>query len=377
MKERSSTLRVKAEGLDPQRFLTDCMKAGIPLRRIRRRSDTELSMELPGIHRKALQRAAGNTWRITVQKETGVVPALKRMIKNPAGILGILLLAGTLWYKTLFVSEIRISGYETLTEEFLRETLAEAGFMEGCKKNADLNKLKLALYQSSDRITWVGIHYKGSLAQVEIAESTSGAAKIGPSGSGSLAEFGTPEPGTPDGSSLGPAHVIAKKDGYISRVLPLEGEETVAAGDFVKKGDLLITGVIPVTDSTYETDRPLERYVRAEGQVYAVIPYRFTGTLPRYAPEPLTEGNHAAKTTYTLRERTPKELESLAEMQIRRFIKENVPETAEIRKKDLNFVQEENIIEVNVLIQAEEEIGLQQSFTPSFPPVEGGEERMN
>jgi len=376
--ERSSRIRVSAEGLEPQRLLTDCLKRDIPLRKVRKISDTELRMELPEVCLERLKGVGGNCWRFTVLRKRGPGPALLRLLRRPAAIMGILLLLTILWYQTTFVSEIRITGCETITEQDLRQTLQQKGLFEGSrKKNLDLNKLKLALYSHYEDLAWVGIRYQGGLAEVEIAESDPGAAKIGPAGSGTGHDFGTPVPGTPEGGALGPAHIVAEKAGTITRVFPLEGEETVAAGDFVRAGDLLITGILPITDSTYETDRPSERYVRAEGQVYAIIPYRFTFTLDRYVVEPVASGKTASQTTYTLRERTEEELNTLSEARIRRLIKENIPERAEIKKKDLNFVQEENIIKVIAFVEAEEEIGIHKGFTPGFPPADGGEERMN
>ena len=51
-----------------------------------------------------------------------------------------------------------------------------------------------------------------------------------------------------------------------------------------------------------------------------------------------------------------------ADKMIRRYIKENLQGKAYILNKDLNFSQKENIIEVQVRLEAQESIGTEQEI---------------
>lgn len=78
-----------------------------------------------------------------------------------------ILFAAFLYYQSLFVVEIRIDGYEKISEASLRETLAEAGLYEGCRKKLDVDSIKIRLYEEYDNISWAGITLDGNLAQVK------------------------------------------------------------------------------------------------------------------------------------------------------------------------------------------------------------------
>lgn len=70
-----------------------------------------------------------------------------------------------------------------------------------------------------------------------------------------------------------PCNIVAVKSAVITKNIVNQGVVTARKGDEVKKGDVLITGVINVTneyDELIETD-----YVSAKGFVYGIVEYNY------------------------------------------------------------------------------------------------------
>ena len=61
-----------------------------------------------------------------------------------------------------------------------------------------------------------------------------------------------------------------------------------------------------------------------------------------------------------------KEAKKKAEQQIRLWTAENLPEKAEIQNKSLKFSRSGNIIEVSVLLEVRQEIGIKQEAACSI-----------
>ena len=298
-------------------------------------------------------------------------------------------------YQSTFVSEIRINGYEKFTETQIRESLREAGLYEGCSKRVDLKDVKLHIYKDLDNITWIGVKYIGNLAEVSIVESVV-----------------SPKP--VDKSK--PCNIVADKEAYVERTIAREGVPAAQPGTFVKPGDILITGVVPLNNTAYGTPAAglTERYVHASGDVYGKVPYRFYYYLEKfkYIKEPTgrsTYGIHfefgdlklnTAKIFYTYdnsvysekdifktirpipmclgfvtidevevtkQERNQEELGKQASMMVRQAIKEKVPENTQIRNKSLKFYPGENIIGVAIMLETLEKIGIEKEIVFGNP----------
>ena len=80
----------------------------------------------------------------------------------------------------------------------------------------------------------------------------------------------------------GYCNIVAARSGYIERIDPLWGDAMAEPGDYVKKGQILIRGQIPIETTTFDENAPKEYYVRARGEVWARVPYRLTFRQERY-----------------------------------------------------------------------------------------------
>jgi similar to stage IV sporulation protein len=395
-------ITVRVEGFDPQKLLSLCLKEGVALWNIRIYGNLEMTLKIEAKDLKKFMRIKGNRYRVTVLSEKGLKPLLYRALSNKIALIGVALFIFLIYFQSLFISEIRIYGYKSYTEREIREKLTVAGLYEGCSKSIDFDKVEIEMYKQFDDLSWIGIDLKGNLAEVTIVEGTKPIPII---------------------DKEQPCHIVAVKEGYIEKTIAREGKEVVEKGDFVKEGDLLITGIIPIEDKTYTQDpeNPELRFVHSDGEVFAKTIYRFvyyqekeelhkdlTGReMPGFSfrigdftfnsanifrpfdstiyeervlinsirPFPMEFATNNQKEV-KLRKETKdyKDIEKRAKQQLREAIKENIPESAQILNNSLKFSEEENIIEVVIMVEALEEIGKKIIFTPAIESEEGQSE---
>lgn len=366
------------------------MKKKIPLRNIKIKNNIEMTIKIKKSDFAFFNKIAKNVYKISIISEGGYIPLLSVILNNKARVCGILVFILIIYFQTFFISEIRIDGYEVFTEREIRECLKEVGMFEGCSKSLDLEKIKLDMYDKLDNVSFVGINLKGCLAEVKIVEGTINLEKI-------------------DKSK--PCNIVASKEGYVYKVTPIEGIRAADTGAYVRKGDIVIAGTIPIESTAYgqpESDLT-ERYVHAEGTVLAKIPYRFifnqnaydiikkkTGkfiysvdlrlgekhicTADLYNPFEISKfkemktvkGIRPFPFSFSIskvneielqsRKRSKEEIEKEVNKLARKEIKEKLPKNVQIINKSLYFGQEKNIIEVAVMIESLQEIGKEQEI---------------
>lgn len=389
------SIRVKVEGFEQERLLTECLRKGIPMKDIHLVSDIEMTLTLMEWDYEAFLKIVRSRYQITIIKEIGYKPAIRNTFRKKSTAVGLILFVLLMFYQSTFVSEIRINGYEKFTESQIRESLREAGLYEGCSKRVDLEEVKLHIYRELDNITWIGVKYIGNMAEVSIVE---GVVRTKPV----------------DKSK--PCNIVADKEAYIEKTIAREGLPAAQPGTYVKPGDVLITGVVPLRNTAYGTPSAglTERYVHASGEVYGKVPYRFFYYQEKYKyiKEPTgrsTYGIHfefgdfkinTAKIFYpydnsvytekilfktirpipmrlgfavidemevTKQERNREELGKQASMMIRQAIKEKLPENTQIRNKSLKFYPGENIIGVAIMLETLEKIGKEREIVFGNP----------
>lgn len=79
-------------------------------------------------------------------------------------------------------------------------------------------------------------------------------------------------------------NIIAKKDGIIKKIESTSGDVKVEINDYVKKGDVLISGEIKLNDN-------IKGYKSASGNVYAEVWYTVDVTYPYHYKEKKETGN--------------------------------------------------------------------------------------
>ena len=129
----------------------------------------------------------------------------------------------------------------------------------------------------------------------------------------------------------------------------------------MEKGQELISGIVPMEATTFEEGWPTEYYVRAKGEIIALVPYHEVFSQERYVrSDGLREGEDGETVVANRVEKTREEAEAVLNQQIRLWAKENLPQKAEIINKSLNFCYKKNIIEIGVTLEVRREIGTEK-----------------
>ncbi|MDO4544780.1 MAG: sporulation protein YqfD [Bacillota bacterium] len=382
--------KIKVEGTGFNHIVNKCIRSGIALRNLKWRDPLESTMEVQGEDFGRLKKLAGHSYKMTVLKEGGAIPVFQSMRANLLTVAGAFLLGAFLFYQSLFVAEIRIDGYRTVTEASIRSTLEEEGLYEGARKEDDYSNVKARLYQEYDEITWVSIYEDGRLIKVNIAEA------------GREGEASVPEET--------PVNIVAARSGMIEKITPLQGNAKVQRGDYVNEGDVLISGRYKYQSSDYSRgDKFFYLYSHAKGQVMARIPQQLTYYFEKNVRtmEPTGRKTWAIQVTagdgsfelgdsrgdyevsvreetvlldlvrfipftvklieteeVTLKERPRemKELRRVTEAAIRQYGKENLEQGEDILSSTMDFYEEENVIKVNVLLETLQDIGAEKEI---------------
>ena len=415
----SDRIEVRIEGFQIGKLLDAAARSGMLLKAIRVDSETAVRAEIAACDLKQLQKLAGARYRVTPQVRRGVVYQTRALLRRPMLVIGVLLAASMVIAESFFVAAVTIDGYRAIPESALRDCLAASGVREGVyRPGIDWGQAEAALFETFPQIMWVRLVYDGRLVVLEVAETGHQIIR----GESELAadeeELFIPAPEPQNGY----CNIVAARSGYIERIDPLWGDAMAEPGDYVKKGQILIRGQIPIETTTFDENAPKEYYVRARGEVWARVPYRLTFRQERYLrsaqveraqtgayaaqsgqaqredaqsgqaaqPEPVqsedaqsgqaaqpgqtqTENARAGKADASDTqggpavvsnrvEKTQEQAKAKVEQQIRIWAKENLPENAEIVKKSLNFTQKENIIEVGVTLEVRRQIGKEQEI---------------
>lgn len=387
---------MRVEGFEAHKLITRCISKKLELTDVRIISDVEFTVTVKKEDYKRFRKYAGSAYRITELGESGSGPILEKLLRHRAALAGFFIFAALIYFQSLFVHEIRIYGYEAFSEEYIRQVLREQGFYEGAFKlrtREQIDELELAIFDALDDISYVQVEYEGSLGKVTIAESRG------------------QEKAEEEGSFA--CNIVADKAGYVYELLPRTGVRAAEDGAFVNPGDVLISGIVPLSSTAYGTPfvNMTEQYVHAEGTVKLKVPHRMivyteadrlirqkTGKmLPGiimtlgdrvFNTQHLFRGYEAAEyyerdvidhdgkfrfkfslnlleeVSLSAEKKQEDGLKSEADAYIRRFMKENLPESVQIYGKDLNFTQKGNIIVISILLETIEETGTVAKLVP-------------
>ena len=154
----------------------------------------------------------------------GLPGALKRY-KLRLGIFSALILSLLLCIiSSTRVWDIRIVGSELGNEEQILAELSELGFSVGSSwHKCDKNRLEADMLYKSKYVSWININQRGTVAYVSVIDKL---------------VFEEEE-------NTAFANIVASRDCVIEEITVSCGIATVRPGQTVKKGEILISGVIP------------------------------------------------------------------------------------------------------------------------------------
>ncbi len=230
-------LYIRIAGSNAERFMNLCRHHEIMLQRVQRCGAVYMA-----------RIAAKDYFRLRpVIKKTGICPKiterhgfmffLKRNRKRKILLAAAISFLWLLFFLSGFIWRIDYDGCYYHTREQLEDFLMELGVREGMKKSeADSAAIEKEIRSRFTDIGWVSVEIIGTKMSVMVNETKM------PSLASEHVTDGTGEVWNEEHG-----HIVAAEDGVIAEITAYRGVPLVKAGDVVREGDILISGVITVT----------------------------------------------------------------------------------------------------------------------------------
>lgn len=218
---------------------------------------------------KIRRAVAYDPFEYVVSEVYGLPKIALFLFKRPGLALGIVLFIVTTVCSCRVIWNIDVVGNEKISDETVVALLDELGCSYGDNfKRLDFEKLCSDFLVKSDEISWISVNMKGTHATVEVRELRWGG-------------DGTPQ------KNVG-ANIVASEDAQIMLVKAEAGLGCVRNGDIVKKGDLLVNGVIPLREGGV-------RFEYAKGEILAYVPRTIQIEIPIKNTEKVYTGRKSQK----------------------------------------------------------------------------------
>ncbi len=203
----------------------------------------------------------------------GAIPAVRYFLHRPGLILGALLFFTVNFLSSHVVWDITVSGNETMPANAVIEILEESGFTYGTYIPAvDFDALHSRIMAYHPEIAWISVNVSGTVADVQMRETKFGENKKREKGVYS--------------------NIKAAEDGRLVEFRVEGGYPVRSSGDVVKKGQLLVSGVVPVRDGSMRFSYP-------SGEVLAEVERSVTIRSEFRSSQKLYTGN--AREEYTVK----------------------------------------------------------------------------
>lgn len=221
-------LTVHISGTSPERFINLCSNRRIYIWNLVR--DNEYyRFNLSIRNYKKLKPIFRKTRLIPkINKKHGLPFFLHRNRRRKGFFLGIIICIVLVYVMSIYIWDISILGGSKYTPEAIRKFLAENDIKAGIKKrHIDGRSIEEDIRLAYEDIGWVSAEVKGTRLIIKITETNMPSPRI---------------------EATAPSHIVATKDAVIKEIVTRTGTPMVKPGDVVRKGDILVSGIVEVMD---------------------------------------------------------------------------------------------------------------------------------
>ncbi len=216
-------VNIKVESYFLERFINICISKNILLWNIKRKKSTILYANVSIKDYKRLKDVIRKTKsKIKIESKKGLPFIFHKYRKRKIFLVFFILVVIGLISTSNFIWNIEVKGNDSVNREEIIEALSQNGLKIGTNKNKiDINQIINNMRLQRDDIAWMGINMKGTNAIVEIKETDKAPEIVDEN------EF---------------CNIVSNKNGYITKINVQNGTAAVGLGDIVKEGDTLVSG---------------------------------------------------------------------------------------------------------------------------------------
>ena len=252
-------VRVRAQSRFPERILNVCSARGIPLREPRFVGEEELAFSVDRRDWRRLRAACADLGaEAHIERVAGVPFLLGRLRRRYALLAGLAACVLLVALSSCFIWDFQVEGNGDVPREKILRVLAKNGVRRGTFaysiRQHDLCNRALP---ELPELAWLTVNTRGCRATVVVRRRV-------------------PKPEIANESA--PTNVIATRDALVTAVRALDGEAKVLPGTMVRKGQLLISGVV----DTDGVERPVvgTRWLAGKGTVEGRTWYELSTKIP-------------------------------------------------------------------------------------------------
>ena len=255
-------VKFTGKGVFPERFLNLCAKEDIIVWDPKVNVNEIYGCMKTSDYKRIRKIAKKSCMRLKIEQKVGL-PFIINRYRHRYGIpIGAVLFFFIIWYLSGFVFNITISGNITENHDKILNSLKNCGVCLGrriSEIDPELTRQKFLI--NNPEFSWAAINIRGTYITVELSQT---------------------EKRNEKNTDKTPCNIIAKNAGKIIKIKAYEGKPSVSVGEAVAKGDLLVSGVIELTDKS-------TKFVHADAEVYAQTRHTLTVFVPFNNIEKLTE----------------------------------------------------------------------------------------
>lgn len=254
-------LFIEMSGFSPERFLNMCTVHEIELWEVINSGQTyQFFMTVPGF-RKIKPLVRKSKVRLRILKKFGLPFFLYRNKRRKFYAAGFLSFFLILYSLSLFIWDIEFDGNRMYTYDTLLKYCESEQIHYGMQKSKiDCDGLEESLRTAFPEITWVSARVSGTRLLVKIKENEV------------LSEIPVKDET--------PCDLVAEKDGVITSMIVRTGVPMAAVGDTVTKGQILVSGTLPIIGDSEEIMNT--HYVHSDADIRARTEYHYTRQIPMY-----------------------------------------------------------------------------------------------
>ncbi len=380
---------IVVEGYFLEKFVNICTRRQILLLDVKRHRNSKMTLKVSINGFRMLKPVAKKTGcRVKILKKHGLPFLINRYKSRKTFLLGAALFIMLFYIMTSFVWTIELTGNKKIESQVIVEKLASLGVRPGVfKYRVNPEKITDRIIMEVDGLSYVSIVVRGTKVKVEVAEGVEVPPMV------PLSE---------------PCDIVAGKDGVIKSIIVKTGHAAVKEGETVKKGQLLVSGNVPIKNmennprrvhaigkvmarTWYESTQPVEfrvvekiRTGRKKDNISLVLFSKKIGLFRKkidYSDYDRVETENflsigenlvlpfgAVIETYYENETTEAEVsleeakENAARVALRKAL-ENIPEGVQIIDRRIEFVEgEDGEIIADVIIECLEDIGVKKEI---------------
>ena len=250
-------VRIRVTGYSPERFLNACRYKNIYIWDLKRVCGAyEMNLTIHGFRGlKEIVRKTGA--KVCIIRRSGLPFLLQRYRKRHLLLPGFFLCICLMLFLTRYIWGIDIRGNLTYTDDTLKKFLASRHVTDGMKKS-DVNCPKIVrdLRKNYDGIIWVSASVDGCKLIIQIKENEDGLTNTDNSNFSKTEPPGSASSDTATKNTTSDAEsntdIVADTDCIITSITTRAGIAQVQKGMQVRKGDILVSGQIPIVNDEKE-----------------------------------------------------------------------------------------------------------------------------